>query len=171
MERIRTGFEKMNSKNRRPLTASMIFIRAEEKVLLLERFKDPHKGYLVPPGGKVEAGEVPEAAAARELLEETGLDIKSMGLDLFFLGVMSEASPIDYNWSVFLFSIDLGEKFEPADCDEGILKWVDLSEIETMKIPESDFHIYRALKNRTKIFLQLDYDADLNIINIKKNLF
>lgn len=154
------------NKNFRPLTASMIFILSEDKVLLLERLKPPHKGCLVPPGGKVEGNEVPEKAAARELLEETGLDIKSQGLDLSFLGVMSEASPIQYNWTVFLFSVRT-KYFDPPKCDEGILKWVELSEIENMNIPESDFHIYRALKDSRKIFLQIEYDKDLNIIDLK----
>ncbi|MFF1443361.1 NUDIX domain-containing protein [Streptomyces sp. NPDC058295] len=42
---------------------------AFEHVLLV---KHPVRGW-VPPGGKVEPGETPRAAAARELLEETGL--------------------------------------------------------------------------------------------------
>jgi len=44
-------------------------------VLLLKRDDDKHCGGLWSfPGGKVEAGESPQAAAVRELKEETGLD-------------------------------------------------------------------------------------------------
>lgn len=43
------------------------------KFLLVERAKAPSKGMFAFPGGRVEPGETLEAAARRELLEETGL--------------------------------------------------------------------------------------------------
>ena len=47
----------------------------EGRLLLLKREDDKHCGGLWSfPGGKVEAGERPEAAAIRELQEETGLN-------------------------------------------------------------------------------------------------
>jgi ADP-ribose pyrophosphatase YjhB (NUDIX family) len=51
-------------------------------VLLLTRGHLPRRGYYDLPGGFVEAGEDPEAAARRELEEETGLEvgrIRSLG--------------------------------------------------------------------------------------------
>ena len=43
------------------------------RFLLVERAKNPGRGMHAFPGGKVEKGETLEAAARRELLEETGL--------------------------------------------------------------------------------------------------
>lgn len=43
-------------------------------VLLIRRGWPPHQGALALPGGKLNAGERFEAAARRELAEETGLD-------------------------------------------------------------------------------------------------
>ncbi len=43
--------------------------------LLVERGRDPSKGWLAFPGGRREDGETPQEAAIRELNEETGLSV------------------------------------------------------------------------------------------------
>jgi 8-oxo-dGTP diphosphatase len=49
-------------------------------VLLVQRMFDPQKGQWTLPSGFVDAGEDPRAAAARECLEETGLQINDLRL-------------------------------------------------------------------------------------------
>jgi 8-oxo-dGTP diphosphatase len=44
----------------------------QQKVLLIKRMRPPFEGYWAIPGGFVDPGESLEAAARRELLEETG---------------------------------------------------------------------------------------------------
>jgi 8-oxo-dGTP diphosphatase len=46
---------------------------AAGRLLLVRRGRDPHRGRWSLPGGRVEAGESPEQAIEREVLEETGL--------------------------------------------------------------------------------------------------
>jgi len=58
----------------------------ELRVLLIERKNDPYKGYWALPGGFVEIDESLEAAAVREVREETGVD----GLNLIALGAFGD---------------------------------------------------------------------------------
>lgn len=56
-----------------PRLGVSVFLRHEDKVLLVKRGKDPFAGYWSLPGGSVEFGERLREGAARELFEETGL--------------------------------------------------------------------------------------------------
>jgi ADP-ribose pyrophosphatase YjhB (NUDIX family) len=47
------------------------------RLLLVRRGRDPHRGRWSLPGGRVEAGESPEQAVEREVLEETGLVVRA----------------------------------------------------------------------------------------------
>jgi ADP-ribose pyrophosphatase len=49
-------------------------------VLLVRRRNPPNRGRWALPGGLVELGETVQAAAVREILEETGLKVKIEGL-------------------------------------------------------------------------------------------
>jgi 8-oxo-dGTP diphosphatase len=50
---------------------------AAGRLLLVRRGRDPHRGRWSLPGGRVEAGESPEQAIEREVLEETGLVVRA----------------------------------------------------------------------------------------------
>ncbi|HLY45978.1 MAG TPA: (deoxy)nucleoside triphosphate pyrophosphohydrolase [Stellaceae bacterium] len=58
------------------LVAAVALIDADGRVLLAERPAGKHlAGFWEFPGGKVDAGESPEAALIRELAEELGIDV------------------------------------------------------------------------------------------------
>lgn len=60
-----------------PRVGSALIVRDEaNRILLGKRNKDPQRGSWILPGGKIHAFESIAAAAARELKEETGLDIE-----------------------------------------------------------------------------------------------
>lgn len=66
----------------------IVYMRSEnvknnnaDRILLIKRGKDPHKGLFALPGGRIEQKDSDiRAAAARELLEETGLRIEPKNL-------------------------------------------------------------------------------------------
>ncbi|MBX3063192.1 MAG: NUDIX domain-containing protein [Anaerolineae bacterium] len=58
-----------------PKVAAVVFLAQEGRVLLVRRAVDPQKGLWALPAGYIDYGEAPEAAAIREVAEETGLNI------------------------------------------------------------------------------------------------
>lgn len=68
------------------LTVDCIVLDRAGRLLLIKRGKAPFKGQYALPGGFVDIGETVEAAALRELKEETGIEGKIVRL----LGVYSD---------------------------------------------------------------------------------
>ena len=64
----------------RPQLAVSAVIFREGRVLLVRRARSPGKGFYSLPGGRVEYGESLHTALAREVDEETGLEIEILGL-------------------------------------------------------------------------------------------
>lgn len=57
----------------RPIVATIAAVFHEDRILLVRRANPPDAGRWGFPGGKIDGGETIEHAAARELLEETGV--------------------------------------------------------------------------------------------------
>jgi 8-oxo-dGTP diphosphatase len=81
MIRVTSDFER---NARYAVTADIVVITVRDHrlhTLLVERGKEPYRGELALPGGFVRGGEDAEAAANRELTEETGLDGRRLYLE------------------------------------------------------------------------------------------
>jgi 8-oxo-dGTP diphosphatase len=68
------------------ITVDCVVFDDRDRLLLIRRRNPPFAGQFALPGGFVDYGETTEAAACRELLEETGLTAK----DLRLIGVYSD---------------------------------------------------------------------------------
>ena len=67
-----------------PKVAVVGLVTQEDQVLLVRRAVEPGKGLWSLPGGYMDAGELPEAALQRELLEEIGLPVAIQALLTIF---------------------------------------------------------------------------------------
>lgn len=63
-----------------PKVAAVTFVQHQHRVLLVKRSMNPEKGKWALPAGYVNGNEDPRAAAVRETLEETGLQVNIVRL-------------------------------------------------------------------------------------------
>jgi len=76
----------------RPFLGVGALIFEASKLLIVERAKEPLKGYWSLPGGIVEAGEKLEDAIRREVREETGLDVEPTSIFEIFERIMPDSN-------------------------------------------------------------------------------
>jgi 8-oxo-dGTP pyrophosphatase MutT (NUDIX family) len=65
-----------------PLPVTIVLVPVDDRLLLVRRNIEPHKGKLALPGGYIDLGESWQEAGAREVLEETGITIDPTGVQL-----------------------------------------------------------------------------------------
>lgn len=108
----------------RPDAAIIFPLTKEGDVVLVRQYRPPlERMELGLPAGLVEEGEKPEAAARRELLEETGY----AGGEWEPLGSLASSPSLKDNWA-YLFLARGVEASAPPDPDEHEL-------VETVKVP------------------------------------
>ena len=111
----------------------------EDRVLLIERTREPNRGLWSPPGGKLDTalGESPHACACREALEE--LQLRIAPSDLHLTGLVSESGyEGSAHWLMFLFEIRPRLDRVPTDIDEGRFAFHSLSALDGLAIPATD---------------------------------
>ena len=121
-------------------TATLLYCFDEQdRVLLMERTREPNKGLWSPCGGKLdtENGESPYACACREAAEEIGLRLTATDLHLF--GIVSEEGYLgEAHWLMFLFEATPRLKELPAPHREGLFRFFSRAALSELRLPQTD---------------------------------
>lgn len=119
----------------RPILGVGALILDRDRILLVERAREPLKDYWSLPGGVVEVGERLEAALRREIREETGLEIEILSLlEIFERIILDEAGRPEYHYVLMDYLCrPAGGELCAAD-DAGRAAWFTQAELADLKI-------------------------------------
>jgi 8-oxo-dGTP diphosphatase len=111
-----------------PLVAVGAVIVHEGRVLLVRRGKEPMKGRWTLPGGMLEVGETLVEGVAREVREETGLEVEVLELVELLERIHRQGKQVQYHYVIadYLCRVKGGELQAASDADA--VRWVERAE-------------------------------------------
>lgn len=105
--------------------------------MLVERGREPLKGYWSLPGGLVEVGEQLEDALLREILEETGLRIRQRSIFEIFERIMRDASGRpEYHYVLIDYVCRVAAGKPCAGDDVSCVAWVPRGKLDDYRLTE-----------------------------------
>jgi ADP-ribose pyrophosphatase YjhB (NUDIX family) len=112
-----------------------VIIHHDERIVLIQRAKEPFARYWSFPGGAVHLGEGVCEAARREALEETGLDVELEGIAAVIDNVVRDPSGrVRYHYVIIDYlARPIGGTLH-AGTDARDARWVSASDLEDLDV-------------------------------------
>lgn len=125
------------------LVSAAALVDADGRILVQQRSHTRSMAGLWEfPGGKVEAGETPEHALARELHEELGIDVSPHSLS----AAAFASEPLGEAHLLLLLYICREWRGVPEALDAEGLKWVHPGELHRLEMPPADIPLVLLLE-------------------------
>ena len=133
-----------------PIVAVGVIIRQGERIVLIQRAKEPSKGLWTFPGGAIELGESLHDAARREALEETGLLVEIESLATVVDNVVRDGTGrARYHYVIVdYFARPVGGALRPgSDVDDAC--WFGPADLDGLAMTEKAGELVRQLLAET----------------------
>ena len=125
-------------------------ILKRDRILMAQRGKQPLKDWWSLPGGALETGEALRDAVRREVREETGLEIRPLGVLEIFERIMRDSSgAAEYHYVLIDYVCRItGGTLRPGD-DVCAVEWVRRRDLPALRITEGTLAVIeKAFRNR-----------------------
>jgi 8-oxo-dGTP diphosphatase len=115
----------------RPWTGVGVVVWQGDRVLLVRRGRPPRQGQWGLPGGAQEVGETVFEAAAREVREETGLEVRPVAIITTVDSITRDADgAVQYHYTLVEVAADCAAGDPVAADDAADARWATLEEAE-----------------------------------------
>ena len=126
----------------RPILGVGALIFQHDRILLVERGREPLKGWWSLPGGVLETGERLEEGIRREVLEETGLSVNTLCVAEIFERIMRDADGrAEYHYVLIDYECEVAGGDLCAGDDVSAAAWVKREELQMYQLTEGTLEV------------------------------
>jgi len=135
-----------------PLVGVGAIILEGDRALMAERGKQPMEGWWSLPGGMLEVGETLVDGVRREVREETGLEIRPLGILEVFERIQRDAAgATEYHYVLIDYICRAAGGTLQAGDDVRAVEWVGRRDLKKLKITEGTLAVIeKAFRERRK---------------------
>jgi 8-oxo-dGTP diphosphatase len=135
-----------------PLVGVGAILLNRDRILMAQRGKEPLKGWWSLPGGALETGESLADGVRREVREETGLEIRPLGVLEIFERIMRDSNgETEYHYVLIDYVCRIVGGTLCAGDDVCRVEWVRRSELIKFQITEGTLGVIeKAFRERRK---------------------